>query len=53
MVEPVSALAIFAGSWLAKKLARDYANNRKNENLAVFNAASMERDAVQEKCMAL
>lgn len=53
MVEPVSALAIFAGSWLAKKLARDYANNRKNEHQAVFNAASIERDAVQEKCMAL
>lgn len=53
MVEPVSALAIFAGSWLAKKLARDYANQRKTEHVAVFNAASLERDAVQEKCMAV
>lgn len=52
MIEPVSALAIFAGSWLAKKLARDYANQRKTEHVAVFNAASLERDAVQEKCMA-
>lgn len=53
MVEPVSALAIFAGSWLAKKLARDYANQRKTEHVAVFNAASLERHAVQEKCMAV
>lgn len=53
MVEPVTALAIFAGSWLAKKLARDYANQRKTEHFAVFNAASLERDVVQEKCMAL
>lgn len=53
MVEPVSALAIFAGSWLAKKLARDYANQRKTEHQAVFNAASLERDVVQEKCMAV
>jgi hypothetical protein len=52
MVEPVTALAIFAGSWLAKKLARDYANQRKTEHVAVFNAASLERDAVQEKCTA-
>jgi len=53
MVEPVSALAIFAGSWLAKKLARDYAKQRKSEHVAVFQAASLERDAVQEKCMAI
>src|SRR5262245_21664712 len=31
VVEPVTGLAIFAGSWLAKKLARDWANSRKNE----------------------
>lgn len=53
MVEPVTALAIFAGSWLAKKLARDYANQRKSEHVAVFQAASLERDVVQEKCTAL
>jgi hypothetical protein len=53
MVEPVTALAIFAGSWLAKKLARDYANQRKSEHVAVFQAAAMERDVVQEKCTAL
>jgi len=53
MAEPITGLVIFAGSWLAKKLARDYANKRKAENQAVFNAASVERDAVQEKCMAL
>jgi hypothetical protein len=53
VAEPVTALAIFAGSWLAKKLARDYANKRKSEHTAVFQAASLERDAVQEKCAAL
>jgi hypothetical protein len=51
MAEPFSALAIFAGSWLAKKLARDYAAKRKNQNLAVFQAASIERDAVLETCV--
>lgn len=53
MVEPVTALAIFAGSFLAKKLARDYATKRKGEHNAVFQAAAMERDVVQEKCTAL
>ncbi|HEX5006545.1 MAG TPA: hypothetical protein VFV70_05500 [Hyphomonadaceae bacterium] len=53
MAEPVTALAIFAGSWLAKKLARDYANKRRSEHTAVFQAASLERDKVQEKCTAL
>lgn len=53
MAEPVTALAIFAGSWLAKKLARDYANRRKSEHVAVVQAATLERDAVQEKCTVL
>jgi hypothetical protein len=53
MVEPVTALAIFAGSFLAKKLARDYANKRKSEHVAVVQAATLERDVVQEKCTAL
>lgn len=53
MVEPVSALAIFAGSWLAKKLARDYATRSKNEQQAVLGAATLERDAAQEACLAL
>jgi hypothetical protein len=53
VAEPVTALAIFAGSWLAKKLARDYANKRKNEHVAVVQAATLERDAVQEKCTVL
>jgi hypothetical protein len=53
MVEPVSALAIFAGSWLAKKLARDYANRSKKEQQAVLGAATVERDAAQQACLAL
>jgi hypothetical protein len=53
VVEPVTALTIFAGSWLAKKLARDYANKRKSAHVAVVQAATMERDSVQEKCTAL
>ncbi len=53
MVEPVSALAIFAGSWLAKKLARDYANRSKKEHQAVLGAATLERDAAQEACLVL
>lgn len=52
VAEPFTALAIFAGSWLAKKLARDYAQKKKSSNMAVFQAASMERDAVLETCVA-
>lgn len=53
MVEPVSALAIFAGSWLAKKLARDHANRSKKEQQAVLGAATLERDVAQEACLEL
>src|SRR5574339_914963 len=53
MVEPVSALAIFAGSWLAKKLAKDYANSKKAEQLSGFQAASLENNAAREKCTEL
>lgn len=53
MVEPVSALAIFAGSWLAKKLARDYATRNKQAEQAVFAAATVERDAAQAACLKL
>jgi hypothetical protein len=53
MVEPVTGLAIFAGSWLAKKLAKDWANAKKDEQLSSFNAASFENNIARDKCMAL
>ena len=53
MVEPVTGLAIFAGSWLAKKLAKDWANAKKDEQLSAFNAASFENNIARDKCMAL
>jgi len=53
MIEPVSALAVFAGSWLAKKLARDYANRSKQAQQVVLGAATLERDAAQEACLKL
>ncbi|HVY91011.1 MAG TPA: hypothetical protein VG942_19235 [Hyphomonadaceae bacterium] len=36
---------------MAKKLARDYAQKKKSSHMAVFQAASMERDAVLEVCV--
>lgn len=53
MVEPVSALTIFAGSWLAKKLARDYVTRKKAEQLSGFQAASLENNKAREACTEL
>lgn len=53
MAEPVTALVIFAGSWLAKKVVRDYAVDRRSGQAVIVQAATMERDAVQEKCTEL
>jgi hypothetical protein len=53
MVEPVTGLVIFAGSWLAKKLARDWASEKKSKQVEGFKADSAEHNAIHEKCVAL
>ncbi len=53
MVEPVTGLVIFAGSWLAKKLAKDWANEKKNEQLDGLKVASFERDEALQGCTAV
>jgi len=53
VVEPVTGLAIFAGSWLAKKLARDWADGRKKEQVSGLNAATLDNQHALEICTEL
>jgi hypothetical protein len=53
VVEPVTGLLIFAGSWLAKKLAKDWAEERKDAHFSGFQAASVENTAARETCTEL
>jgi hypothetical protein len=50
MVEPVTGLAIFAGSWLAKKLAKDWADKKKSHHSTSYQAAVFEHGGALEKC---
>jgi hypothetical protein len=50
MVEPVTGLAIFAGTWLAKKLAKDWANAKKEEQETGFTAASLDHEHAMTAC---
>jgi hypothetical protein len=50
MVEPVTGLAIFAGTWLAKKLAKDWANSKKAEQTSGYHAAVFDHGNVLAEC---
>jgi hypothetical protein len=50
MVEPVTGLAIFAGTWLAKKLAKDWANSKKAEQTSGYHAAVFDHGHALEDC---
>jgi hypothetical protein len=53
VVEPVTGLAIFAGSWLAKNLARDWADGRKKEQASGLNAAALDNEHALAACTEL
>ena len=50
MVEPVTGLAIFAGTWLAKKLAKDWANAKKSEQTGGYHAAVFDHGHALADC---